>query len=192
MSRVFSVVSVLASLGLVGCGAATMVSQNISAPVNTAEPQAAKEVQVSKPTVRVENVAVTEKIPYTTTTVEDNTLAKGTTKVLTNGADGERTKVYKVTYEDNKEIGRELVSSTITREPINKVIANGTYVAPKQVAPSTQCQNGTYVNVDGNTVCRPSSNNSGGATAICRDGTYSYSQHRSGTCSHHGGVRTWL
>jgi hypothetical protein len=27
-----------------------------------------------------------------------------------------------------------------------------------------------------------------GATARCRDGSYSYSQHRSGTCSHHGGV----
>ena len=31
-----------------------------------------------------------------------------------------------------------------------------------------------------------------GATAICNDGTYSYSQHHSGTCSHHGGVREWL
>lgn len=31
-----------------------------------------------------------------------------------------------------------------------------------------------------------------GATAICVDGTYSYSQHRSGTCSHHGGVTQWL
>lgn len=31
-----------------------------------------------------------------------------------------------------------------------------------------------------------------GATAICNDGTYSYSQHRRGTCSHHGGVATWL
>ena len=27
-----------------------------------------------------------------------------------------------------------------------------------------------------------------GATALCRDGTYSYSKHHSGTCSHHGGV----
>ena len=27
-----------------------------------------------------------------------------------------------------------------------------------------------------------------GATAICKDGTYSFSQTRSGTCSHHGGV----
>lgn len=39
------------------------------------------------------------------------------------------------------------------------------------------------------------SSNSGapdGATATCRDGTYSYSQHRSGTCSHHGGVEDWF
>jgi hypothetical protein len=31
-----------------------------------------------------------------------------------------------------------------------------------------------------------------GASAICRDGTYSYSQNRRGTCSHHGGVAQWL
>lgn len=31
-----------------------------------------------------------------------------------------------------------------------------------------------------------------GATAICNDGTCSYSAHRSGTCSHHGGVRQWV
>ena len=31
-----------------------------------------------------------------------------------------------------------------------------------------------------------------GATALCKDGTYSYSKHHSGTCSHHGGVAKWL
>jgi hypothetical protein len=31
-----------------------------------------------------------------------------------------------------------------------------------------------------------------GATAICSDGTCSYSAHRRGTCSHHGGVRQWV
>jgi SH3-like domain-containing protein len=31
-----------------------------------------------------------------------------------------------------------------------------------------------------------------GASAICNDGTYSYSAHRRGTCSHHGGVKVWL
>ncbi len=53
-----------------------------------------------------------------------------------------------------------------------------------------------YINVDGNKVQSPTYSNSGsvpaGATAKCRDGTYSFSQHRSGTCSHHGGVGRWL
>jgi len=31
-----------------------------------------------------------------------------------------------------------------------------------------------------------------GVTAICNDGTYSYSQHAQGTCSWHGGVREWI
>jgi ribosomal protein L37E len=30
-----------------------------------------------------------------------------------------------------------------------------------------------------------------GATAKCRDGSLSYSAHRRGTCSHHGGVAVW-
>ena len=32
----------------------------------------------------------------------------------------------------------------------------------------------------------------GQPTARCKDGTLSYSQHRSGTCSRHGGVAEWL
>jgi hypothetical protein len=31
-----------------------------------------------------------------------------------------------------------------------------------------------------------------GASAKCRDGTFSFSRSRSGTCSHHGGVGQWL
>ena len=31
-----------------------------------------------------------------------------------------------------------------------------------------------------------------GASARCRDGTYSFSRSRRGTCSHHGGVANWL
>jgi len=57
------------------------------------------------------------------------------------------------------------------------------------------CPNGTYVNSAGNTVCSPYASAGGppaGATAQCRDGTYSFSQSRSGTCSGHGGVAQWL
>lgn len=53
--------------------------------------------------------------------------------------------------------------------------------------------NGTYTNVDGNEVPSPyvAPSRPAGASAICRDGSYSFSQHRSGTCSHHGGVAEW-
>jgi hypothetical protein len=47
-----------------------------------------------------------------------------------------------------------------------------------------------YTNVSGNRVHRPvfSSKVPSGATAQCVDGSYSFSQHARGTCSHHGGV----
>ena len=51
-----------------------------------------------------------------------------------------------------------------------------------------------YTNSSGNTVQSPTKYNSvpAGASAQCADGTYSFSQHRRGTCSHHGGVVRWL
>lgn len=51
-----------------------------------------------------------------------------------------------------------------------------------------------YKNVDGNTVHSPAYSDTipDGASAVCRDGTYSFSQNRRGTCSHHGGVSEWL
>ncbi len=51
-----------------------------------------------------------------------------------------------------------------------------------------------YVNTAGNTVHSPAYSNlvPAGASAQCRDGTYSFSQSRRGTCSHHSGVAEWL
>lgn len=50
-----------------------------------------------------------------------------------------------------------------------------------------------YINTYGHRVQSPTRYNSrpAGATALCRDGTYSFSQSRRGTCSHHGGVDKW-
>lgn len=51
-----------------------------------------------------------------------------------------------------------------------------------------------YRNSDGQCVHDPVQAPSApsGATAECKDGTYSFSKHRSGTCSGHGGVAEWL
>lgn len=52
----------------------------------------------------------------------------------------------------------------------------------------------SYINVDGERIPSPVFTKSApaGATAQCRDGSYSFSRHRRGTCSHHGGVARWL
>lgn len=53
-----------------------------------------------------------------------------------------------------------------------------------------------YINSRGERVPSPTITRDGrppaGATAQCRDGTYSFSRSRRGTCSHHGGVSLWL
>lgn len=55
---------------------------------------------------------------------------------------------------------------------------------------------GYYTNRNGQAVHRPERTQGNvipaGATAQCRDSTYSFSRHRRGTCSHHGGVARWL
>jgi len=55
------------------------------------------------------------------------------------------------------------------------------------------CGKAYYRNSRGNCVRRPvrSHRPPAGASARCRDGTYSFSQSRRGTCSWHGGVATW-
>jgi Protein of unknown function (DUF3761) len=64
----------------------------------------------------------------------------------------------------------------------------------REVETTPACTNGTYTNSAGNTVCSPEESPTApaGATAKCEDGTYSFSESRSGTCSHHGGVAEWL
>lgn len=71
-----------------------------------------------------------------------------------------------------------------------------TYTAP--VSSSTfegggSCGIDSYENAYGECVRRPvaAPARPAGSTARCRDGTYSFSRSRSGTCSHHGGVASW-
>lgn len=66
---------------------------------------------------------------------------------------------------------------------------------PPQQPQQHKCtDNGSYVNSKGETVKRPENCSAApqGATAQCRDGSYSFSHSRSGACSHHGGIAKWL
>jgi hypothetical protein len=67
--------------------------------------------------------------------------------------------------------------------------------APQPDPPPAQENNSSYYkNKDGDLIPSPKFYDSApdGASARCRDGTYSFSRNRRGTCSHHGGVDEWL
>ena len=173
-------------LGVVGSAASPNPTPTVnlqSSPVNQTDSES------PQPKATSQTVTTTEPVPFETTEVNDASLAKGTTQTKTEGVNGVRTHTFQVNYEDGKEVSRVEISNEITTQPVTKVVVVGTYVAPQQ-----SCPNGTYVNSAGNTVCSPyaSPTAPAGATAECRDGTYSFSQSRSGTCSHHGGVASWL
>ena len=63
-------------------------------------------------------------------------------------------------------------------------------------SPRVQEQGRGYVNSHGEWVPSPVHTPDGrapaGASARCRDGSFSFSRSRRGTCSHHGGVSEWL
>lgn len=85
---------------------------------------------------------------------------------------------------------------TVPNQVVPEVTPVPQLITPITPAPQPTPQpapNGTYKNVDGNQVPSPYKAPSApsGASAQCRDGSYSFSQHRSGTCSHHGGVMEW-
>ena len=81
-----------------------------------------------------------------------------------------------------------VVSSTETVKPLVKVKAQAQVITPGL------SNDNHYVKSAGNLVHSPAyaPRIPAGASARCGDGTYSFSQSRRGTCSHHGGVREWL
>src|SRR5439155_24817428 len=101
-----------------------------------------------------------------------------------------------------------IAHTSVAPEPTSAPVTSAPPVVPTSAAavppPATQavappaaqpaCAADEYRNVDGNCVHRPQSAPAvpAGATAVCKDGTYSFSQNRQGTCSHHGGVARWL
>jgi hypothetical protein len=54
------------------------------------------------------------------------------------------------------------------------------------------CNDNHYVNSSGHRVHSPSCGTEPDhQESLCRDGSVSFSEHRRGTCSHHGGVEHW-
>jgi hypothetical protein len=136
------------------------------------------------PVVTTELVTEDAVIPYGSTTVDSATLAQGTDQVTTAGVNGVTTTTFEVTKTDGVETGRHQVKQEVTTPPTAQVTTHGTYVAPAP-APVAPAAPAPVQQAPAPAV--PAS----GPTALCNDGSTSFSAHRQGTCSHHGGVAVW-
>ena len=85
-------------------------------------------------------MTVTEMVPFGTDSKKSAALATGQTKLVSAGKSGKRTATYTVLLANGKEVGRTLVSATVLKPAVNKVVQVGT----KPVAAT-----GTGANVGG-------------------------------------------
>ena len=105
---------------------AGMIKRSTGIPQVEAQARVTPEVapafpQVEKPSLEVS----TEPIPFEIVNQADPTLAKGQTRVLTAGQNGERTILTEVSVVDGQEV-RRVVESKLTKEPVSQIIAVGT------------------------------------------------------------------
>ena len=104
------------------------------------------------------------------------TFAQGKTQVNTLSKSGNSlTQIVTVQQDYNQQVSKEYATSSNTKSTSTQKVKY-------------------YTNVDGQKVQSPTyySTPPADATALCRDGSYSFSKNRCGTCSHHGGVAKWL
>lgn len=77
----------------------------------------------------------TRLIPYNTVYCYDASLQEGEEVVLTPGVDGQLLCTAKVSYVNGEEISRTVTSEVVTRQPVDQVVAIGTYVEQAEPLP---------------------------------------------------------
>ncbi|MBQ3141445.1 MAG: peptidoglycan DD-metalloendopeptidase family protein [Clostridia bacterium] len=120
------------------------------------------EIVVPTPFLRVKTTVVetyTETIPYDTVIKKNSKQYEGWSKITKSGKNGKREIVANVFYVDGVEVGREIISSEVTKEPVDAIKQVGSKQAPKS-APATTYQGMTVTGkfmwpVDGGSIsCR--------------------------------------
>lgn len=95
-------------------------------PEENARPSENLVIKITR--IDVEEKIVTEDIDFKTVSKNDNKLGWREKKVEQEGEKGKRDVKYKITYKNGKEISRVVLEKTITKEPVSKIITQGTLV----------------------------------------------------------------
>lgn len=96
-----------------------------------------QEVNVTalKPLVEVvieKEVFKKEKIAYKTQVKNDSSMFKGTSKVQRNGQEGLKEVTYKISMSNGVPIKTETISEKVIKEPVDKILIQGTKVIPSR------------------------------------------------------------
>lgn len=100
-----------------------------------------------------------ETFDYETTYNDDSTIYQGDQLEKRKGVAGERAVVADVSYINGVEVNRHVISRTVTKEPVTRIVSVGTKVRPANTAPAQTVEAGNYmwpVGGDGGTIsCLP-------------------------------------
>lgn len=106
------------------------VSQSLSSRLTAGMTISVQRIEVSEVT---ENTT----IPHETKTTDDDSLPKGTTKVIVEGKDGEKQVVYQIVWADGVEESKNPISETVITEPVTEEVKAGTKDDPGSGPPGT-------------------------------------------------------
>ncbi|WP_046159817.1 ubiquitin-like domain-containing protein, partial [Caldanaerobacter subterraneus] len=81
-------------------------------------------IDITKVTEKI----ITEEIdiPYQIETVKDYTMERGQTRIAQQGEMGKKVKVIKVTYENGKEVARNVIEEKVIKNPVPQIVRVGT------------------------------------------------------------------
>ena len=75
--------------------------------------------------VAYEVISETEKISYNTIKRLNSSLGAGSTEIVREGEEGEKTSKYRVKYENGVEMSRELLEENVTKNPVDRIVEYG-------------------------------------------------------------------
>ncbi len=104
-------------------------------------PQPIDEIKLDLYTAKVEKYDAV--IPYETRYVESKSHYTTMADATTRGVNGKATVEAKVFYVDGKEVSREIISETVRKKPVDRVISIGTRVLPETITPF--CGVGSFI-----------------------------------------------
>ncbi|ATW26482.1 ubiquitin-like domain-containing protein [Candidatus Formimonas warabiya] len=84
-----------------------------------------KTAEITVNRITEEFITQTQPVAFRTEKKDDATLERGIRRIVQQGKDGVKEETIKITYKDGKKIRREIVSTSVIKEPVSQIVAYG-------------------------------------------------------------------